>query len=129
MKRLYSVWNPNHVGFDYYEADADLREGVIANTPNLPSAGRLGLTPEEASAQLPPGARPAGQGSSPKGIIATRKGGYPAMGDLLGLDSDTVIKGALLVGVGWLIWTKLLSPTQRRRATVYAYRGAKKRRK
>jgi hypothetical protein len=129
MKGTYSVWNPNHAGFDYYEGEADLREGVIAPTPSLPSGGRLGLTPEQASRRLPSGAKFIGKGQTPMGMIATRNGGSAAMGDFLGLETGTLFKAALLVGGGWYIWTRVLSPTQRRKATVYAYKGKRKKRR
>lgn len=129
MKGVYSVWNPNHVGFDYFEGEAGLREGVIAPTPALPSGGRLGLTPEEASRRLPAGAKFIGKGPAPRGMIAIRNGGHAPMGDFLGIELNTLVKAALLVGGGWLIWTKVLNPTQRRSATVYAYKRRRKKRR
>jgi hypothetical protein len=127
MKRTFSVWNPDLLGFDYFEGNAELREGVIAPVPKLPSGGKLGLIPEQAAMRLPSGARRIGSGDLARGLIATRNGRNSAMGDFLGVDFNTAIKGAILVGGAWLLWTKVLSPTQRRKATVYAY-GRRKRR-
>jgi hypothetical protein len=126
---MYSVWNPQHAGFDYYEGNANFREGVIAPTPRLPNGGRLGLTPEEASRSLPGGAKLVGKGPTAVGMVASRNGGHAPMGDFLGLELDTVFKGALLVGGAWFLWTRVLNPTQRRRATVAAYGRRKKRKR
>jgi hypothetical protein len=128
MMGTYSVWNPEHAGFDYYKGPANLREGVIAPTPALPSGGQLGLTPESASRKLPSGSKLVGKGQLAQGMIATRNGGHAPMGDFLGIELGTLTKGIILVGGAWLIWTKVLNPTQRRRATVAAY-GRRKRKR
>jgi hypothetical protein len=129
MIGAYSVWNPDHAGFDYYEGPANLREGVIAPTPRLPKSGTLGLTPEEASRKLPSGSKKVGKGPTARGMIATRNGGHAPMGDFLGLELGTLTKGIILVGGAWLIWTKVLNPTQRRRATVAAYGRRRKKKR
>jgi hypothetical protein len=69
----YSVWDGSD--YSYYEAPGSLRDGVFAPTPTIRTSRRLGVTPEEAAARLPAGAKRVGGGPYPMGTIATRNGG------------------------------------------------------
>lgn len=99
---IYSVWNSGTQSFDYYEGVGKLVDGQI---PKRTMVGRrqLGVTPEEASAKLPAGARKVGSGEFAKGVIATQGG----IG--LGLDvGGSPLRVALIaLGVFWLVRGRL----------------------
>lgn len=121
----YSVWNTATATYDYYEAPGTLRAGVIAPTPRLPSGGRLGLAPQRAGRPLPVGAVLTGSGPYAQGMVATRNGG--ALGDFFGMDIGELAKFGVIAAGAWLLWTRVLSPTHRRKATLWAHGRRRKR--
>ena len=98
----FSVWNPTSLQYDYYQAPAGLRDGVIAPTPIL-SNRRLGLTPEEAARSLPSAAVQEGSGSMARGMIAGRHGTESPLGSLFGLDPGTM-RMLFWIGGGYLAY-------------------------
>jgi len=106
---IYSVWNKDSNLYDYYEGQGALGSGVFA--PSLPrrSGHKLGLTPEEAARKLPRAARKLGSGPVAQGLVASKE----ALG-FFG-DTDTLIRLAVFGLVGYLVWTRVLSPEQQTR--------------
>lgn len=107
--KIYSRWNPRSLKYDYFQAMGDLRAGVFADTPRLPAGHKFGLTPEEATRVIPPGARPIGTGDFPRGMIAGRNSSLGSFGD-----AGTLVRMAMYGGIGWLAWKFVMSPGQKR---------------
>ena len=104
MARLYSVWDPRTLAWDYYQAAGQMRAGVFADEPKLPAGHRIGLTPEEAARPLPVGSVRVGSGPTPKGMIATRN--RSALG-FFGLEGDTLVRVAVVGALGYLAYRYL----------------------
>ena len=104
--RMYSVWDPRKLAWDYYQAQGQLRAGVFADEPKLSGGHRLGLTPEEASRPLPAGAVLVGSGNMPRGMVASHNPG--ALG-IFGLEGDTLFRVALFGALGYVAYRYLES--------------------
>lgn len=102
MARLYSVWNPTSLSWDYYQAPGELRAGVFAEDARLSGGFKIGMTVEEAARPLPVGATLVGRGAEARGMVATRNGGRPL--GIFGLEGDTLFRVALFAGGAYLAW-------------------------
>ena len=79
---IYSRWRPEG-GYDYFETPERLPIGDDPPAIGIPSpAGGIGTPAQECGYQLPPGARPAGSGAMPRGLIVATYTG--SVGDLSG---------------------------------------------
>ena len=116
MKR-YSVWNPSGATWDYYTAQGDLRAGVFASDPRMPSGHALGLSPDEAARSLPVGATLVGRGPVAVGMIASRS--RPQALGFLGIDGSTLTRVAVWGGIGYLVWTYWLSDASKAKTRSY----------
>ena len=100
----HSVWNPQSLKYDYYQAQGALRDGVFAPAPKSRANHRLGITVDEAAGSLPISAKPVGSGDVPYGLISERRS---ALGSI-GLSLDPV-RLAIYAGIGWAVWKFVLT--------------------
>lgn len=88
---ICSVYDPARRIYSYYDCPGTPRDHGITGTkfrkpnrapdlcPSLGAQATIGFAPEALAFILPPGAQPIGTGTRPRGVIAVRAGGNPAM--------------------------------------------------
>lgn len=99
---IYSVWNHEAQGYDYYEGKP------VAKQPFVPGHTRpkgLGLAPEEAAWPLPKGAIFRGRGHEVRGMVAHKRTFSPLSGILDDVVTDP-IKLVLATLAGVWIWRR-----------------------
>ena len=102
----YSVWDPGRKMYRYYST-SEPETGTPV--PKLPSR-ELGISPERAAWSLPKGARATGQGTQPRGMLASPQGGaLQGLGDISTGGRLTLgVVGSVLTVLGVAKLTKLI---------------------
>ena len=104
---IYSQWRPDG-GYDYFQTPERRNLGDDLPQPQLPvSAGGIGVPAQECGRALPSGARPAGRGDLPQGLIVPAPGGVTGMSgtgfaELDNLLANPIVKLAIGAGGAYL---------------------------
>ena len=109
---IYSVWNQGLGAYDYFESPGEQANLNVEKPRHLVSR-TLGATADQAAWPLPGNLRPIGSGTEAVGRVASR-GGKALSGDLG--DNAPLVKAAVLVVAGLLLWQYVAKYPKRRRA-------------
>jgi hypothetical protein len=83
----YSRWNPSSGLYDYYEANQSPGMNDDLPVPSMPPAAEIGVPSTECGRPMPAGARAAGSGDVPIGLITPPRGVDLLSGGLPGTEN------------------------------------------
>lgn len=102
---IYSQWRPDG-GYDYFQTEEIAPLGNDLGVPHLDVVNGIGVPSVEAGRPVPRGARYAGDGDLPLGVVApmdrSKVGAVSFLADMP--PWLAFLSGAAAVGVVWLIW-------------------------